>query len=372
MNRLRLVADDLTGALDAAAPFTGLLGSIPCMLDLRSDWPAEGNLAVNAACRDGTEAEAVAASAATMPLFAGAAIAFKKVDSLLRGHWAAELAVLARSHAFAHIVFCPAFPAQKRITRAGRQWMEGPDATWLCLDIDPAEELARHGLKVAHGVAREIDAAGDADVLLCDAESDADLAALTAVGRGLKGPVLWCGSGGLARALAGRSPVPLRPDGEPHLVIVGTHHPVSRGQIAHLHARAPEYVVAIDDDTHAGGKRIEAALGETGRCLVVFSLPDRTPTAEAAASIAARLRHIVLRLAAPAWLTVVGGETYLALCRALGTERLSLDGEFSPGLPVSKLVGGRWDGVPVLSKSGGFGHAATLANLLLPPAHDGI
>ena len=70
--------------------------------------------------------------------FASADIAFKKVDSLLRGNSFAEIAWLMGQGRFARAVFAPAFPAQGRITVDDRQWLVTPD-------------LARHGVATPLG-----------------------------------------------------------------------------------------------------------------------------------------------------------------------------------------------------------------------------
>ena len=64
---------------------------------------------------------AVAAAREAVRHFAGADLAFKKIDSLLRGHWAAELAGIVSSGMFRRIVLTPAFPAQGRLTRRGHR-----------------------------------------------------------------------------------------------------------------------------------------------------------------------------------------------------------------------------------------------------------
>ena len=59
MTILRLIADDLTGALDTAAQFTGLIVPLPVLLDRTTAKP-EASYALDLSCRDGEEAGAVA------------------------------------------------------------------------------------------------------------------------------------------------------------------------------------------------------------------------------------------------------------------------------------------------------------------------
>ena len=64
-------------------------------------------------------------------------IAFKKVDSLMRGNTLSELHAVT---GFDHCVLAPAFPGQGRITRGGRQhvWTDGE---WRPVGPDLAQSL---------------------------------------------------------------------------------------------------------------------------------------------------------------------------------------------------------------------------------------
>ena len=302
---LRIVADDLTGALDTAARFVPLVGVVPTVWSDAA--VADGSIAIDSATRERTEAEARATAVRLAPFLAGADIAFRKVDSLLRGHVAAELA--ASLLAFDHCIFAPAFPFQGRITRNGRQWLRDGGM----VDAPPMP------------------------VPMQDAETDADLDRIVAEGRCLSGRVLWCGTAGLAGALAGRRPV-IRPVLQgPILALIGSDHPVSRRQVA------------------------AAPFART------VPVPPGTSRIDAAAIIAAGFAAILRDADRPGVLFVSGGETLRAVCAILGAHRLDVDGEIEPGVPTSILRGGRWDGQRIVSKSGAFGDDGFLARLW---AHD--
>ena len=59
-------------------------------------------------------------------------------------------------------------------------------------------------------------------------------------------------------------------------------------------------------------------------------------------------------------LVLTGGDTTLAVCRALGAVGLQPWTEVEPGIPFSSLVGGAYAGTFVLTKPGGFGHPLSL------------
>jgi uncharacterized protein YgbK (DUF1537 family) len=63
-------------------------------------------------------------------------------------------------------------------------------------------------------------------------------------------------------------------------------------------------------------------------------------------------------------LFMTGGDTAHFVCRALQIRSLRLLHEFAPGVPVAVAEGGRFDGVRVVLKSGGFGEPDLLCRLL--------
>ena len=71
-----------------------------------------------------------------------------------------------------------------------------------------------------------------------------------------------------------------------------------------------------------------------------------------------------LELPQPGSLFVTGGETLSHVCAALGAEALEVQGEIEPGIPVSVLKGGKWQGVRVISKSGAFGNEGLIRRLI--------
>jgi uncharacterized protein YgbK (DUF1537 family) len=342
MTTLRLIADDLTGALDTAAQFTGRIGPLPVLLDRTTATP-EGSYALNLSCRDGDEDTAVACTRESLPRFSGADIAFKKIDSLLRGHWAAELAEIVKSGMFRRIVVAPAVPAQGRLTRDGLQMLAQSSGD-PALIKDIAAELKRHGVS-----SRDV----RCEIVLLDAESDADLEALAK--RYANEPkTLWCGAAGLARALAQQPPRTAQPLNQPHLVIVGSRHPVSLRQVEVLGAARPDWLAPMAAEPSFIGQ-ILTRLETFGGCVVSPDLPSGLTEMEAAERIAQGMELLAGSLPPLGGLTVVGGETFAALCRVLKATGLSVDGEFLHGVPASRMESGLCSGTLCASKSGAFG-----------------
>jgi D-threonate/D-erythronate kinase len=342
MTILRLIADDLTGALDTAAQFTGRIGPLPVLLDRTIATP-EGSYALDLSCRDGDENTAVACTRESLGRFSGADLAFKKIDSLLRGHWAAELAEIFRSGLFRRILLAPAVPAQRRLTRDGLQLLAQSSGEPLLIK-DISAELKRHGVS-----SRDV----DCEIVLLDAESDADLEAIAK--RYANEPAtLWCGAAGLARALAQQPPRTAQPLNHPHLVIVGWRHPVSLRQVQVFGAARPGCVAPMAAEPSFVGQ-VLTTLGTFGCCVVLPDLPSGLSEMDAAERIAQGMELLSGRLPPLGGLTVVGGETFAALCRVLKATGLSVDGEFLHGVPASRMESGLCSGTLCASKSGAFG-----------------
>lgn len=366
---LYLVADDLTGALDSAAAFCGRFGPIP-VLPAAAPSFAGAHVAVDLATRDRSADFAKLVTARIGPSLAGAAIPFKKIDSLLRGHWAVELAELLRADGpFRTCVFAPAFPGQGRTMLAGRQRVREADGSQTTLAVDPEAVLRRLGLTVRHVPSSSepgLDAAsgGGPSVVIFDASTDADLDAVVRRGSRCPAPVLWCGSAGLARALAQREPPRVAAPALPVLAIVGSHHPVACLQVERATNTMPARRVIAGPDARETATRIAVALERTGTCLLTFGLDPGISNADAAASIGERLRDLMPGVERPSALLVAGGETLASLCDALGVDHLEVDAQIAPGVAHSHLRGGPWDGLAVVSKSGAFGHADLVSELL--------
>ena len=353
---LRLVADDLTGALDSAAELTGLCGHIPLRLTAGAE--GAGSLAIDTGTRESSRDIAMATLRRVAPALHGADIAFKKIDSLLRGHVAAELAVCMETGGWRHVVLAPAFPAQGRITRAGRVLVRQADGTLAPVAADLPALLAAEGLQARRG---DPFAPLPPGLSVFDAEADADLGRIVALGRAAPGPVLWCGSGGLARALAGTATAEagtaLR---APVLGLFGSDHAATARQLA----ACGDLAIGIGVGDDATAARIARMMDSAGVALVSVALPDGLGRAEAAQRIAAAMAGLTQRLPPPGTLIVAGGETLRAVCDALGARGLDATGIVQPGVPRSVLSGGAWDGVAVVSKSGAFGGDTLWRDLL--------
>jgi len=359
MKLLRLIADDLTGALDSAAQFARPGRIIPVFMGhgLPERLPEE--FAVDSASREKNADAAAEAAAQLAPLLAPARgeISFRKVDSLLRGHPGREIAATIRKLSVEHVVIAPAFPFHGRVARGGIQYvLQG--GSWERTGEDLGSTLKAQGMTVS------LKRPGDPvprGVSLWDAETDADLRRIALSGAELPGTVLWCGSGGLAGALSAPSGplISMAGIGRPMLGVFGSDHPVTEAQLCACGGS----VLGLQDGGAANASRVSAMLEERGACLVRFEVPQGSGRSEATARIARGIGELARDIRQPRSLLVVGGETLRSLCLSLGTDHLGVMGQVHPGVPASRMVGGRWDGTEVISKSGAFGDESLILRL---------
>jgi len=356
MTSVRLLADDLTGALDTAAEFVGLCGPFDVTWPEALATATAPSLAIDSGTRELARADSIEIIGRLAPLLCEGTIAYKKVDSLLRGAWAAELGACLRTGHWASCVVAPAFAYQGRRTHDGQQLARTPEGDWYPVGKNLLAQLKAENIDARRGGP---DTWSHGGVQVFDAESDGDLDRVAEIGRRLPGPVLWCGSGGLAGALArgSRAGAP-RQLKKPVLGLFGSDQVVTASQ---LEACGDATLTLVEGE---GAPRVQRKLAGDGVALVKFSLPEKLSRTEAARRIAHEMTTLISEIDAPGTLIVAGGETLKAVCVALGAQALQVAGRLVPGLPRSLLQGGRWAGVDVISKSGAFGTRELWRDLL--------
>jgi D-threonate/D-erythronate kinase len=351
---LKLLADDLTGALDTAAEFVGAFGPLDAVWSAAA--PGAASFAIDSGTRERGADEAFAIVRELAPLLDGATIAYKKIDSLLRGPWVAELDACLRAGAWDACIVAPAFPHQGRATRGGQQFARAADGSWSAVSDNILAQLRARDLDARLG-----DPVGELQlgISIFDADTDDDLRRIARRGRDFPGRVLWCASGGLAAALAGGTEAAIpRTLKSPVLGLFGSDHPATAAQLA-----ACGSVVIESTDIRADIERIRRGL-ETGLALVKLDTPAKLSRHEAALHFAGEIARLAQAIDLPKTLIVAGGETLKAQMLAAGARALQVVGRLEPGLPKSVIQGGRWAGVDVVSKSGAFGAPDLWSNLL--------
>jgi len=356
-----IVADDLTGACDAAVAITP--HGLPTRVLIEPHLEPSAKPAV---CAIFTGSRSLPPHDAEARLTAAARLApgfpriFKKIDSVFRGNTVREIALSLQLFPAPLAILAPAYPALGRSTVDGV--IRVADLTGE-RTVDALAFLRATGLNLAvipvglsdSALAQQIEAARrTSDLLFCDALHQSHLEAVVRAAARLSRPVLWIGSGGLAHALAAQQP--LRPEPAPHplrgrvLLFCGSDHPVSVAQIRHL---GPSPDVA----SWTPGEPAPTNIAEATSVLIPVACGTTRKS-----DLAAQAEH--LRHGAVGCLLMTGGDTAALVCRALAVEAIELQREVLPGLPQGVLRGGPFSGCTVILKSGGFGEAATIGTIV--------
>lgn len=361
---VRVIADDLTGALDSAVAFLSwqetntplpvFPSTNPVSTNIVSD--TGGSAALNLNNRDIHQPVTTLAEASG---FFADALAYCKVDSLLRGFPAEHTELCWREHNFPLVVVAPAFPAQGRVMRQGIVYVNGQ--TRKDASERFAKGLAHLGLSV-YRLKTKPATLPEQGVLLCDAERDGDLQYL--VQRVLEHHpphnVLWVGSGGLARALA-NSITPEQPHtqtclGLPLMFVIASFHPVTLQQLDTLRSLPAVQTLAEAEEDGQKGSVLLAHIDVTDTTTEI--------NPEIASQQLSQQLEILTTRYTPPYVVVSGGDTLAHVCAVTDTQALELLGEYQAGMPLFRFRGGRWHGTLGMSKSGAFGQADTYYKLV--------
>ncbi len=410
-----IIADDLTGAADCAIAFAKCGLESVVAWEKHRDAGAVQVLSVDAATRRLPPAQAAKLQVEVLATHYRPGLRlYKKIDSTVRGQPAAELAGLlayapAQSEGRPRLaIVAPAFPGTGRITVNGSIVVQGVpleqtplwarDHTYasanlveilgsaglsaevLPLDVtghdpkdighDPEKVLARLTSARSRGLA----------AVVCDAKSEADLAAVATGSLPMADEVIWVGSAGLAAALAtvetgsaqmAQTP-PLMSGQKNVLIVVGTLAEASRlqaktlvgtGLVRHL-VISPEALFAGPCSPAWQQASQELARHFAAHQDVLLELEQAAnPDLSRGAVLSERLAEFVESAGNSfAGLIATGGDTVYALLSKLRVHSIRLHDEVEPGVPLGITIGAV--SIPVVTKAGAFGDAHSLRRSL--------
>ena len=419
--RIGIVADDLTGAADAIAPFarigwTAAVG-LPRPGRPAYEFPGMNALSLDTETRELSAEQPLVISrrtraAARSLIRAESKLFFKKIDSTLRGHLRRELEAIRKELPNRVALICPAFPANGRVIANGvlrvhgAAWhetgyarapgAENPVATVRAAfgydgdDNAAALTLAtmRRGVETVSTALNSLAKSG-ATTLFLDAETSDDLDVIAQIILAAPEQFLPVGSAGLANALAAR----MEPDAEgatrnaaeqkrltnllytrPVLVAVGSRNPVSRQQVAFLAERAQIAPLIVPPDAARGANNpILSAVQQrfaAGQRIVLITTPEREQERATLHCLSAQFWHYAAPRSEPLpGLVVTGGDSIIQILADLAGMAcgLRIAGEITPGVVGGSLfacdtrLSRHLEGLPVVLKAGGFGDETTLA-----------
>ena len=418
MPKLVIIADDLTGANDAGVQFAKYGMRVQVLLGdstIAGNGAAVDVLVLDTDSRAVAPEVAFARVQAASRLVKNAAgsnktpLIFKKVDSTLRGNLGPEIDAAMAEFGFDWAAVVPAFPANGRITAGGWHLLHQVPIAESEISRDPkapvhdsvlAELLAKQSdHPVGHVFLIDVSAGPDSirqriDELLAagkklvsfDATTETHLRSIARAIADCSRPGLWVGCAGLAEMIPAVMGWP-RQDAfssatdvtGPVLIVAGSVSNVTHRQMEYLLAQEQVQLVSLQ-----AGPLIADATAEIRRCIqaaeqalqqgrdVLLASAVAADAVEQARSaglnkgidnqqvseiIAESLGQIVRALVGlkPAGLFLTGGDTAIAVCRALAVNAIEILAEVSTGIPLGRLSGGICPDLRVVTKAGAFG-----------------
>lgn len=400
MVKLLILADDFTGAFDTGVQFASRGAVTTVVTDPNYDFQSAGKtievLVMVAETRHlpPQEAYQIVYTAVKKALQAGIGYIYKKTDSALRGNVGSELAAVMEAAGVNALPFLPALPKLNRITKDGIHYIEGVPVAESVFGQDPFEPVLDS--EVAKILGRQTNVPmvvhprnGFRGILkpgiqIFDAETEEDLIDI-GNGLGLQQLRFCAGCSGFASVLADllnlKGEAPKAPRLENALFIAcGSVNPVTIGQMAvaeehgfpHVHLNPVQKLELDWLQSDAGETCIQQwlaqAMAEKRFILDANDVEGRENTDAYALQMGLTMDEIRVRvsenLAAmmkrmldsglQATLLCTGGDTLLALMRAVGVSELIPICEMITGVVLTKFVyNGRT--YHIFTKSGGFG-----------------
>jgi D-threonate/D-erythronate kinase len=311
-----------------------------------------------------------------------------KIDSTLRGPVAGLVTGALVGSARQVAVIAPAFPEQGRLLREGRVVVDGQVGASLteALGMDHTALLAANFAGSAEEVELAVEHARmrGASRVVVDADGIESLRSVAEAWRRHAAEWLLVGSAGIARQVAANALPSTRGTGSdrttPHLESLRHSH--RRAAVGNAPPASGPVVVVAGSPAAATQLQIEHLRG-LGPIVLVGPQMPRPPipprpnrvvvlctaqTAERDSGENARaVAETIAAWAAeftPQAVVLAGGATARLVCERLGADGVRLSGELQPGIPFGSLQGGRWDGVLMVTKAGGFGSPETLLDVV--------
>lgn len=385
--RVVIVADDLTGAMDAAAPFARRGLDVRVLTSPEALQPALAELPQVLSINTGTRhATAETASAVVTALIGALAhlkpdLFIKKIDSTLRGHVVVETVAALQATNYGEVLICPAIPAQGRTLSGGELFINKVPlrATAIGLDLRsppplvPLPELFRTALpnipvtlEGPYDSQDKISESSSQHIRIADAATTEQLQLLARAAIDRCDDILFVGAGGLTEALADElfgsevavAATPALPGAS--LFVVGSRAPQVVEQVEALKAAHPLTVISelTAENSLSTAELQHLAAAGPRHAILVIRAPQATGNrgydSDLVAGALAVSAFELLSQAEVGLLLATGGDTVLAVLDVLGVNVIRVCGEVRPGI-VHGLIRSPKGPLRLVTKAGGFG-----------------
>lgn len=380
MNRLLIIADDFTGALDTGVQFSRkdiptIVVSLETPLeDIAEDYSV---VVLDSESRHlkAEEAFGIIKRVACRASEQGFTHLYKKTDSALRGNIGAELGALATATGRC-LHFIPALPTSNRITRDGVQYIDGVPVAESIFGKDPFNPVTESRIEDIIRQESDIPVYSNTEhtkapsIVIHDAVSLSDMVSI-AEDLGDNGLKVTAGCAGFACVLA--DALNFRKvrkqhllSGEFLLVICGSINNISKNQLRIAESKGYR-IVSIPQDTLLKGEafNIYASIDKSSLdkdCLVFKVSLDDNPglslsykgEGEEIADALGKLANDIYSSDFNGTLFCIGGDTLHAIADNMKMKCFIPQEELFPGVVSARMIGSDGE-INIITKSGGLG-----------------
>ena len=384
MNKLLIIADDLTGALDTGVCFASagintcvrLPGSAEKMLESKS---AHVEVAIVESRHMQPDEAYSAVRDVVLPDQGYYTYLYKKTDSALRGNIGAELSAMLDATKINTLHFLPSYPKMKRVLRDGILYIDGetPVANSV-FALDPfnpvkhssileilAEQTKKNAYLASAGQKQYFEG-----IAVYNAQTDDEL---LSIGQSLlqdAKATLFAGCAGFASVLPElidfeKSDESVRFSGEQIAVFCGSVNPISLEQCAIAEQKgSPRFHLqregsfldenAVAEEINRAAQSHDIVILDTGAAELSFDDEDLLAQSAVVADKFSKVIADFFMNNPHVTLFVIGGDTLLAFARRMEIHAIYPLKELMPGVVLSRFQhDGEWHSL--ITKSGGFG-----------------
>ena len=403
MPKFVVIADDFTGACDVGVQFRkyGLRTVVITDAVLLPEFEGYEVVVIDSESRNETPSTAYNKVREIAKYLENAKLIYKKIDSTLRGNVGVELDAVIDELGFKAVIVAPSFPAANRVTLNGIHFVNGvplektefardpinPVKTSYIPDLIKEQSKKKVGLITLSKVRGRIKSLKQTvkrliergyKIIVADAENTKDLRVIAKAALDLE--ILPCGSAGLAESVSYWLTSNLT---RRVIVFSGSANNITLNQIQNagkmkdikVFKLAPLKILAehgrYKNELDRLIKKIGTALS-AGKDIIVTSAEsendvlriwqaietlkvNRIEAAEKISSFIGEIASLIAEKFKVAGVMIIGGDTAIKVMKGIKAYGIAIEGEISPGIPYGVLLDGKLNGIPVITKAGGFG-----------------
>ena len=406
MHKIGIIADDLTGSCDTGAKFAGKKNKVRVFI--KPQFVGSNNFlpAINTQSRFLSREDAYeeAFRAAILLKQSNISIAFKKIDTCLRGNIGPEIEAVMKALNLEMALVVPAIPEMGRVTIDGYQLVDGVSVDKLLPSLKshnyhlPTFLADECSLKVGHigltmvkrrSVRQAIEKLHGKGIriIAADAEKQEEIEQIVKAATNLNFSVLLVGSLGLAEALSRNIFSSSLASGSSFvrkkgtiLVVSASSNPATEKQFKYLEKIEHVELITvisqeiINSDWKKTEKmiktKIEMGLRKERDIALKTSIEGfdgKIGNDEKGKLVIDRLISIASSTIASArvgGLILIGGETSYTLCKEIGADSIDIFGEVEPGTAYGVISDGQYKGMSLIIRGGSVGNGDSLVRSL--------